>query len=418
MSYLDEIAKRRRKFMNQFRKGNLEGCMPILEKLVALQRKNPARTTEFADDLYNYATVSFELADYDNAKELYLECIEIPDERKLPGRHFNAGINLALCYANLGNYPEAKKRLIDCIYLCEDNDSSDIVDCRYNLANVYYMAGEYAFAIDQFMQLIKKESADEILKSDCYMCAGYCHEKTGNFDEALKCFKKALGITKSVLGSDHEETFTVIYYIAQTCALNRRFDEALKHYKASASVLRTLGRDKSAYFTDICNRIADMYAMQGDPDKSLYHRIRALKLMKSQIGEEHIYYANNLKNAALAYKEKNMTDKAADYLLRSMKIKEKILGSASMDCIRDVMQLSGLYIERFEYESAVKMLTRAMDTLKEEGGKMDEVAAELGMICGFLSNVKSKGEPKKNTDIIERLKSAENKMLANREIWF
>ena len=424
MVYFDDLSKIRRKFIHYYKKKNYANCIMTGQKLIALYKKNgDVSNIDYADDLYNLACAYYESGSYSQSKTLYIDSIKIV--RKLLGKgasYADRLNNIALCCVKLNELSFAEKYLKEAAVISSENGqeySEKHLDCLYNLANVHYDLCDYDNAIKQHVTVLFNRKAENDAYTDSLNCIGYAYEKLGDMENSINYMKRATANIKKLHGTNSEAYLANIYYIAHMYSKKEDFGMAVKSYEEAKSIINKVYSEKHPYYADTLNKLAEALFANGQKEKALELRLDALRIVKEQIGVNHVYYANSLRNIALIYKSEGNEEKSIEYFSRALEIKADIVGKNSIDYIKDVMLLSGMYIERYEYDRAMSLLNATLEELKKDGEEFANIIPEINKIFNSIQNIKKIKDTYSNTtektsedkvDIFKLLKVVEDRI--------
>lgn len=422
MTYFENIIKTRRRFMHYFEKENYPNCILYGQKLIGIYKKNgDTENIDYADDLYNLGYVFQALGGYKQAKRYYIESVKTV--RKITGKsvRYEDGLNnLAICCAKLGEYERAIHYFEKTAKISQKQygkNSKEHLNCVYNIANVYYDMEEYEESILKHKNTLSVRKMDND-RINTLNRIGYAYEGLRNYDSAIGFFKRALSDVEQVHGIESGQYLSNIYYLSGAYLKAGMYSDAVETYEDTAKRIKKQYSEKHPYFADVLNKLAESLTKNGEGEKSLKIRLKSLKIMKEQIGENHVYYANSLRNIAMLYKSMDKTDKAAELFLKSLNIKADIVGAGSIDYIRDVMILCGMFIEKYEYDRAIDILTETIELLKAEGGEYTEIIPEIIKIFDSIKDIKDVEAPndseEENINLIELLRTMEDKIYDER----
>ncbi len=393
MTYYDDILKARQQFAQNYKQQNYTNCIIIGKKLLALYKKcDSSESMDYADEQYNLACVYQDAKNYAQAKLLYFDSMR--RVKKLEGKdlaYADRLNNVAVCCARLGDVDNSVKyfKEAETIFTEKGKEySAEHLDCLYNLANAYYDKGNYDEAIRMHVTVLfnRKDEGDSY--ADSLNCIGYAYEKMDDMENAVNYLKRAMSHIKKIHSENSEEYLSNLYYIGQVYYRKNDFKSAIKSYETACKIIKEMFSEENPYYGDALNRLAEALMYDGQREKSLKLRLTALKILKEHIGENHIYYANSLRNIALLYKDGDNSEKAIEYFMEALRIKSEILGAANTDYIKDVMLLSGMFIEKFEYDRAIALLQDTIDLLKREGGEFSGIIPEIMKIFNSIKDIK------------------------------
>lgn len=196
---------------------------------------------------------------------------ECPDNAEL----YN---NIALCYANLGDYEKAEKNylraqelnpklpqvyinLADIYYRNKDMGSGiglmttgiceipDNMVLRHYLARFYMEDAKLDLAIDELEAILEKQPDNY----DVYYDLGKVHFELGNYACAIENFENVLDYK--------DENPLIYYYLGEAYEANDEIDKAISNY------LKTIARNEA--FSPAYKKVAILFLARGDYDDAV-----------------------------------------------------------------------------------------------------------------------------------------------------
>ena len=256
------------------------------------------------------------------------------------------------------------------------NSSYHIMRSQINFGNYYTMTGNYAKA-RLYGDLALKEAIARKLNSKKILIYDLLHEiesKSGNYDVALRHFKKKVELKDSILGEEHLE---------QVNELKARYDhvqqksEIQKLKEDSLMQQRKIERKNSIIFISILTGLFISFVIYFlYREKTLKAEKRELdaqqKLLRSQLNPHFLFNAlNSIQQYIYLQKEPKLV---ADYLAKFSRLTRRILNNSNKDLIeikeevdflRDYMDLQKLRFDvPFDYSIIVD------EELVDEGFKI------------------------------------------------
>lgn len=186
--------------------------------------------------------------------------------------------NIALCYAELGDYEKAEKNylraqelnpklpqvyinLSDIYYRNKDMDSGiqllsqgiyeipDNLVLRHYLARFYMEDARLDLAIDELEHILEKQPENY----DAYYDLGKVHFELGNYDCAIENFENVLEYK--------EDNALIYYYLGQAYEANNEIDKALSNY------LKSIARNEN--FHPAYKKAAILFLAREDYDDAI-----------------------------------------------------------------------------------------------------------------------------------------------------
>jgi len=199
-----------------------------------------------------------------------------------------ATYNKAVEYQNKNDYENAVKYYLK---FCDKHPFD--YQARYNLGNCYSVLSEYKLAIEQY-NIAESIRGDE---PDLYESRGASHSHQGNYDKALKDFKKTYELTGHMtdilafaMGNNFwmsERYDSALFYFDISIKLNPKRHEAHSNIGYVHMIMENYEEAKSAYFYTLqldsndyrsLNNLGYIYLKLGDLDNAKKYVNKSLSI--------------------------------------------------------------------------------------------------------------------------------------------
>jgi len=203
------------------------------------------------------------------------------------------------------------------------------------------------------------------------------------FQDAKKCFKRALHIVETKLGPTHPKAGDNIYelgcfYYVKPEEIGK-LSKSWSSDKAEAWFLNALKIKQASLPSDhpdvarVLNRIGSLYIERTQYDKAESFFLPALESRKKKLGPMHPRVAQTLKHMITLYELQEKYAAAIDCSMKALAIYEKMAadegnkplteGSARFGCVNILIRLGEQYksLEGWKSENTRKIWTKALD---------------------------------------------------------
>jgi tetratricopeptide (TPR) repeat protein len=198
-------------------------------------------------ELYNKGIVLYENQDYDNAVDIFKQCIDANPKNS------TYYYNLGLAYVKTSNYDKA----IEILQKGLELNPKDY-DTNYNLGIAYYESKDYHSAVKFYQAAIDINPKD----AAGYDSLGSAYYALNSFDMALSNFKKASSIaTKNP---------TMLYNLAYTYYIKEQYEDAGITFE---KVVKLNSSDEEAFFN-----LANTYSKLQKYEKAIDNYKQALSI--------------------------------------------------------------------------------------------------------------------------------------------
>ena len=197
--------------------------------------------------------------------------------------------------------------------------------------------------------------------SDCLNNMGSIYKNIGDYDEAIKNYKKSLILNKEI--KDKEGISSCLGNIGIIYYFKGDYSEAIKYFQESMGIFKEIGHKKgvSACLTNIGN----IYKDQGKYPKAIEYYQKAMKICEET--EDSRGVSSCLSNIGLVHYYLNHYSQAIEYFQKSQKLKKEFGDKKGISaCLNNV---GLIYADLMEYEKANENFEKALKLKRELGDK-------------------------------------------------
>jgi tetratricopeptide (TPR) repeat protein/predicted Ser/Thr protein kinase len=186
----------------------------------------------------------------------------------------------------------------------------------------------------------------------------------GDYDDALKKFRRALEIKQAILGAEHPAVAVTINSIGVVLFNQGSSDDALEHFRRSLSIEQATLGPEHPYVAYSLNNLAAALQQLGRYDEALeYHRL-ALALREGALGPDNPDVATSLANIGELLGKRGQYEQAMQLQLRALAIFEAALGPEHPEVAMTLLGIAELATNQGRYASAAEHLRRALVILE------------------------------------------------------
>lgn len=325
----------------------------------------------------NQGLAEYDSGNYNAALELRLKVLSIY-ESKLGKKHrytLKAYANLGGIYSEMGLYNKA----LEYYYIALKSEKDEILEnendspvLMNNIGTVYMALGDYNKALEYFTEaykLLKNHHFKESEFISSYNLIGRAYGHKGHYDDAIKCYLKAIRLGKLYLGNDHINIATGYNNLAITYEQKGYYAEALSNCYTALEIEETkLGENHCSTATTY-NNLAIIYQDKGDYDKAIFYYEKCLNIRKNVLDPDHPDISLTLGNMAGTFQLKGEYDKAKEYYLNVIARTEINPGIHHPDTATTYNDIAMLYYELKEFDKAIEYSFKALRIREESFGE-------------------------------------------------
>jgi tetratricopeptide (TPR) repeat protein len=211
----------------------------------------------------------------------------------------------------------------------EDLDILNDLFLLYNSTRTIEGAINVGNEILKIMESKCKDNPSRLGIANSYNNLGTAHSNKGEFDEAIKYFRKALEIRLvTYAGSPHRPDIADSYNNLGNAYRNKGEDDKAIKYYYKALEIQLEAYAQSPNHPDIAssyNNLGIAYAGKGEDDKAIeyFHKALDIQLKAYENSPNHPDIATSYNNLGAAYADKGEDDKAIEYYHKALEINLK-----------------------------------------------------------------------------------------------
>jgi tetratricopeptide (TPR) repeat protein len=256
----------------------------------------------------------------------------------------------------------------------ELSPSRQDIPVQEKLQKLYYVSGDYQMALEAARTL---HQARGPLPETCYKL-GRCHERLGNYDSSMECFKQGLAISQD----DPVSTARLTGALAVTCISRGEYRTAEKYCQEALKLLPR--NSKASVEAEIYNTLGQAYWHLAEWSQALSVHRKSLEIKEREGSLYGIATSHN--NLGLVYYRMYDWDRAAESHQKSFAIREKIGDISGL--ARSYNNLALISRHLYDWDLALEYHNKCLQTMERIGSGF-ETAASLVNI-GLIH--KAKGE--------------------------
>ena len=265
------------------------------EQAVELGRQifSPKENGRLAAFLLNQAVVYSRLREFDKARQVYEETLELV--RKAYGsrdqRVARVLNTLSVTYSSLGKYHESVEVLSEALSIHEEIHG----DFHPNVGETLYFLG-------------------------------FTYRAKGDLQKSLQTLSRSLGIMQQYYGDEHYHFAEVLHDLSNTQRELNMLNDALESAKRCVDIFRKTLQENSSGFATSLNGLGLTYLALGDPITAQTKFEEALGVFEElqKQGFQGVSISETYKNLAVALKHRGETEKAKEYVSSALDIILKV----------------------------------------------------------------------------------------------
>ncbi len=340
--------------------------MECLQSSLLGRRENlDEMDSQIAENLARLGHVYMKRSEFDLAVTVFSDCLKIREATR--GTDTASKIDVADALFDLG-------------------DAQKTLDTQRSLQL-------FADALKEYQRHF--DNPNDVKLAKCHSRIGECHEKTNELMQAVKELQKASTIYQFHVGDDPSEndkktSKKIDLYSDQAetllhlaTAMDQLGDEvnALKHYKRAMRVYKSLfGRD-SIHVAKILYRLANMKVRAGSVEKAMVLFDETLRIRILHLGNNHDDVAETLFGIGIVLEMKRDYGAAMKAYSDCLRIWSSNFGSDSMEVAQVVVNIGVVRGNKGDFSGALKSWNKALSIYRKHclGDDDDLVATVLGL---------------------------------------
>ncbi len=240
----------------------------------------------------------------------------------------------------------------------------DVASSLNNLANLYYVQGDYASAapLHQRSLGIREKvlgpKHPEVATSLNNLALVY-HDQ-GDSASAEPLYERSLAIWENVLGTGHPHVAKSLNNLARLHQAQKDYASAAPLYERSLGILeKKLGPEHPDVASSL-NNLANLHSDRGDYASAARLLERSLAIREKVLRPEHEDVAQSLASLALLHRKQGDAASAAPLFERSLTIFEKALGPEHPDVATTLKYLANLHADQGDAALAASLYERSL----------------------------------------------------------
>ncbi|WP_250278083.1 tetratricopeptide repeat protein [[Clostridium] colinum] len=264
------------------------------------------------------------------------------------------------------------------LYQKEEKESIEFCTDLYNLAYIQQNLGKYSLSIKYYKRLLKLlekkdydvENNKDIEKIkfiiDVENSLGICYSKSAlNQNLSLKCFEKALSLSKKCLKEVDNTTINILHNIGCSYYDKEQYEHAIYHFLEELSYRE----DKNIDFIDNLNFLGYSYEKLERYDEAIGYFNQALDIIKGLFGINSEEYIANIYYISAVYAKMKKYDLAIKSYEKSCNLIEQKLGDKHPYLAEAMSKLAEVYLKIDKTEEALKIQLKSLNIVKETVGE-------------------------------------------------
>lgn len=229
----------------------------------------------------------------------------------------------------------------------------------------------------------------------------------GEYDEALRLYRKALSLLKSEVGEQHPCVALTLHGMADTLNSQGKYAEAVRMCDAA---LALLGERNLAVANVLCTK-ANSLSSQGQNAEATRLYEEALLIQVAKVGERHSQVAPTLENIATELSKQGKHDEAMKLYEKSLAAEKLSQGERHPGLATTLGNMAATLHAQGKYGDALRLNEEALSIMKEALGELHPDVAAAQYNAGLV--LWEQGNLTKAIAIIAEAFSAYNETLGS-----
>ena len=306
----------------------------LREALQALEAPADDATATYAEIVYQYGDLCWDMRNYPRAEELYRRALVIWEQVADPSSPLTAMYwnNLGLAFEEFGDYALAEslfRRALGIYAAAGDGYRQAYANALASLAGLYRTIGDYQAALPLMEQAVETLSnalgPDDAFYAMSLANLGLLHSELGDQDAAGQTLERALAVQREQLGLEEPACAVTLTNLAVVAFNRGELETAVSQLKETIAIRRhVLGESHPQLAISIGN-LGTLYRRLGRFDEAARLAAEELELTEATLGRRHPHYAIALTHSAMVAEALGHPDEAIAYAEQAMHVEEKLL---------------------------------------------------------------------------------------------
>lgn len=188
---------------------------------------------------------------------------------------------------------------------------------------------------------------------------------TAKYQESLRLLWKAAKIYEEILGSEHLETASVYYEMAEGYVNMDQYGQASEQCGRALDIRKKVLGENHPMIAACYDLQALIYERQGRYREAEELSSRAVSMCVELLGAEHPKTVLSCHNLAVIYEKQGKYEEAERLYRQVLAVTEKVLGKQNSDVAVTYNSLAIIYLRQKKYGQAEGLLEKTLAILKE-----------------------------------------------------
>ena len=323
--------------------GDYSKAKKYLKEAVSIAKRYTPNSDIYYTRCIFYSSVLFNNSEYDEAFNIYLDCLQNIKIITDPQMQWIVYNNMGVIASHWGKYELAEKMLTNAIQLGERLYQSD--DKQYAMY-AFSMANLGGMYMEQGSSNIQTKAEDLLTRAieiyiahgdygreyaGAYKNYGALMSNLGNYDLALQIYSSYSQTIERVFGKEHDEYAYALDAIAGIHIIQENYDEALELLieakrirEANGSLNSPQGASLLINLGDLCERMEIAHPEVKTSAEDYFKD--AISILSKTIGKENLKYAGAINYLSAYYYRNQRYNEAIGLEEESMRVIETIIG--------------------------------------------------------------------------------------------
>lgn len=233
----------------------------------------------------------------------------------------------------------------------------------------FYYSGNYERALKLFKKAanIREKIPVENHPATAIVCdnTARAYNAVGNYNEAIEYGEKALAIYEKYGDSYNNNISSICITIGDAYNDNAEYETALSYYNKALEIVQKVTKiTPTIQLAEIYSKLGAVHNEMREPDTAIDYHMKAMKIREKLFGTDSPITALTYNSLALIYKEQGDYDKSLDFNNKTLKIRERVLGVEHPLTARTYNHLGRIYLNKGEYNKALDYYVKAYKIMK------------------------------------------------------
>lgn len=230
-----------------------------------------------------------------------------------------------------------------------------------------------------------------------FLCSqvGYVLSRVNESDDALKLYKKALGIYTKVRGEEHTDVASLYMNTGMVLQATGDLQGAVKEYRKVLDIDHILYGEEHIETSNTYNTIGMAMEADGNLHGAVDNYQKSLEIRESIFGSENPYTAQSYNHIGLVFNAMEKYDEALSALTKARDIYIKVKGYNHSYTAQSSTNIGYVYHSMGDNEAALKAFKSALNVVEQVKGEMNNQKAtataynNIGMVLDSFEDYES-----------------------------